>query len=203
VHSVKPKVSYIVSCYDRPRLLPICLHSLLVQSDDSLEIIVTDNSTDANIAKTHKAIVSGLKDARVRYISTAGKTKISDCYWSAEYGARQAKGEWLCFPCDDCYYVPEFQERMLDVAKMYAWDLVLCDAVYRYNVKRYAVLNMKPSMNIASKSSFLVSRKVFPGFRAKPQGNASPCAADAALIGDLVRAGVSSGTVQDVMVVHN
>jgi hypothetical protein len=60
---------------------------------------------------------------------------VNDCYWSAEYAARQAKGDWLCFPCDDCYYVPEFQERMLEIAALYGWKLVLCDAVYRFNTR--------------------------------------------------------------------
>jgi hypothetical protein len=57
-------------------------------------------------------------------------------------------------------------------------------------------------MSISAKSSFIVERKQFPGFELKPSEPA-PCAADAALINSLVKAGVPHGTVQDVMVVHN
>jgi glycosyltransferase involved in cell wall biosynthesis len=196
------KVSYIVSAYDRPRLLPVCLWSLAAQTDEDFEVIVTDNSTDHEMQAKHRKVVESLHDKRFRYFATASKIEVGDCYWSAEWGARKAKGDWLCFPCDDCYYVPEFQERMLEVADLYAWKLVLCDAVYRYNVKRYAVLQMKAHMNVAAKSSFMVSRDVFTGFKLKPAVPA-PCAADAAMIGELVKAGVPYGTVQDVMVVHN
>jgi glycosyltransferase involved in cell wall biosynthesis len=198
----KPRVSYIVSCYNRPDLLPIVLYSLKVQTDDEFEVIVTDNAPDKKTQNEHRKVVASLKDKRFRHVVTAGKTKVSDCYWSAEYGAKSAKGDWLCFPCDDCYYVPEFQERMLEIAALYAWKLVLCDAVYRYNTKRYAVLNMRPNLGVAAKSSFIVARDKFPGFSLKPSTSA-PCAADAAMINSLVGDGVPYGTVQDVMVVHN
>lgn len=166
-------------------------------------MIVTDNADDKRIQAQQRKIVGSLRDSRFKYCSTSSKIQISDCYWSAEWAAKRARGNWLCFPCDDCYYVPEFQERMLEVAACYGWRLVLCDAIYRYNTKRYAVMNMKASMSIAAKSAFLVERKLFKGFRAKPQGKPAPCAADAALIGDIYSSGIPAGTVQDVMVVHN
>lgn len=196
-----PDVTYIVSCYNRPELLPIVLHSLKVQTAANFEVIVTDNSADKSTRAKHRKVIASLEDRRFRHIVTAGKIEVDDCYWAAEHAARSAKGKWLCFPCDDCYYVPEFQERMLEVAKLYGWKLVLCDAVYRYNTRRYAVMNMRANMNISSKSSFLVSRDVFPGFELKPS-TAAPCAADAAMVDALAKS-VPFGTVQDVMVVHN
>lgn len=196
------KVTYIVSAFSRPDLLPVCLFSLKAQTDPEFEVIVTDNAPDKATQEKHRIVVSILNDKRFRYIATASKIKVSDCYWSAEYAAKLATGDGLCFPCDDCYYVPGFQRRILSVAERYGWGLVMCDVVYCYNTGRYDVMAMKPSMNISAKSAFMVKRELFSGFHAKPQ-RPEPCAADCALIAELVKSGVSHGVVQDVMVVHN
>src|ERR1019366_3091887 len=103
-----PKVTYIVSTYNRPTLLRCCLASLAAQTDADFEVVVADNSPDFNITSQHQEVVADLRDPRFRHIDTdCVKTCIGwDCYHSAEYCARIAAGEWLCFPSDDSYYVP-------------------------------------------------------------------------------------------------
>jgi glycosyltransferase involved in cell wall biosynthesis len=200
---LSPDISYIVSAYNRPDLLPSCLWSLKAQSESSIEVIVTDNAVDDGIAKEQKRIVEGLKDKRFRYFRTAGKTKINDCYWSGEWGVKKASGKWISFPCDDCYYVPTFSEKMLGAAKLYGWDLVCCDTLYRWNSGQHGVLHVQPERALGTKTCFILKRDCFSGFRMKPQGKAAPCAADATALLDICKSGIKFGVVQQALLVHN
>ena len=54
VKQVDVDISYIVSCYDRPGDLIVCLGSLLRQTHRSFEVIVTDNGAP-EFFKEHQA----------------------------------------------------------------------------------------------------------------------------------------------------
>ena len=195
-----PEITYIVSAYNRPRLLRVILAALWVQTHENFEVIVTDNADDPEIRYLHQAEVRELSDDRFRYMLTAGKTKVSDCYWSAEYAAKRANGAWLCFPCDDTYLVPEFGERMLMAGLLNHWDLVICgNAIVGPECNGhigYKPWEMEPRK--ASKTTMLIRREVFPGFTGKLHMNGAVLA-DYHLSGSIPNCGVLR---EQYMVVH-
>jgi glycosyltransferase involved in cell wall biosynthesis len=185
------KCSFIVSAFDRPRHLACLLRSLRLQTEQSFEVIVTDNARDVVIAAENAAQVYELNDDRFQYERSA----LPDCYASANYGARLAKGDYLCFPSDDNYYVPRFLEEMLAPAL----DLVYCDCIYDGYGVHYAPMEVAPVAGHIDKGGFLVRHEKFPQFPPGPPGHG----ADGQLVEQLVREGVSHVKVPGYLWVHN
>lgn len=202
----QPDISYIVSCYDRPKLLPVCLYSLQAQTHEDFEVLVTDNATDPRIAAQHRRAVEQLCDDRFRYFRTAGKVKVSDCYWSAEWAVKIASGKWFCFPCDDSYYAPEFGQRMLGAAYANAWRFVSCNAIIGPEASGgsgYALWKMP--LGKVTKTCFLIHSETFHKlgqFAGKPSISQA-MAADYALSALVAKRRIRAGNIDHVMVVHN
>jgi GT2 family glycosyltransferase len=119
------RVCLIVSAYDRPESLKLCLQSLKLQSLTEFEVIVTINSDSDAQAQLNQDVVDALKDKRFRAI----RTHVPTPYHAAEIVADQTSADWLCFPSDDDYYVPKFLEIMTRSITDEV-DLVYCDCVY-------------------------------------------------------------------------
>ncbi len=179
-------------------MLPIVLHSLAVQTMPDFEVIITDNSQKqwAN----HKLIARMGK--RFRHIDTASLS-LGGCYHTAEYAATLCRGEFICFPSDDSYYVPVFAELMLAAAERNRWDLVYCNMLYdaRFNGQCYAPVNVQPIVNSIDKTGFILRRSWFVAFPGKVKDG--PCKADGELIESLIKRGIRHGKVPDVLMVHN
>jgi len=168
-----PDISFIVSAYNRPQLLPILLYSLKAQTVRDIEVIVTDNATDAKIAAMQRKAVRQMDDGRFRYIRTAEKIEYSDCYWSSEYGVKYgvAQGRWLCFPCDDCYYPDQWSRRMLTAGIAEDAELVLCEKSIlgpeTSCLNLYNVLTFNHAWP-GCKASFIIRADCFSGWDQKP-----------------------------------
>lgn len=195
-------ISYIVSTYDRPLQLLGCLSSLLVQTHQEFEIIVTDNAPDKAIFNENLAVVSYLRNKHsfrsIRYLHTVMET----CYHSAEHATLScAAGEWLIFPSDDSYYVPDFAKLMLE--KSVNADLVYCDCVYdpRRGCK-YEIMDTKPSVGDIDKTNFMVRKEWFEkvgGFPDKKPGGCS----DGLFIERAVLMGARHAKADGVLCFHN
>jgi glycosyltransferase involved in cell wall biosynthesis len=195
-----PAISYILSTYNRPLILRIVLASLQVQSDSNLEVIVVDNSTDEAIIAKNKAIIDELfNDPRFSYINTQMKT----CYHSSAYGAEQAIGRYVCFPSDDSYYVPVFQECMLELADRenlgFAYSGILYNGFHRSHV--YASYPSRPVVGHIDKTQYIIRRELFDGFAMKDTER--NCSADGYVVADLVQLGIPYAKHEGVLVVHN
>lgn len=193
-----PKISFIVSSYQRPKQLLCCLASLSVQTCQDFELIVTDNSFSDTAAYMAEQIT---KMFRGRYT----RTNKPSCYHSAEVGAQElATGEYLCFPSDDSYYVPTFVEQMLKQSLDSFYDFVYCDVLYdpRCGNGKYSVMDTKMKTNHIDKTCFLIRKDVFNslGFFAKTESG--PCTADGALA-EMVAEKFSHRKMEEVLVVHN
>jgi len=184
-----PKVSFIVSYYDRPDHLACLLYSLKLQTFRDFEVIVTDSGGFIPNLET----IVDVKDDRFRYIHTP----TMDCYESANLaGGTLAQGEYLCFPSDDDYYGPRFLELMLlhggDA------DLIYCNYVDDSCGNECAVMNCLPAIGHIDKGGFLVRRALFQGF-----GRPYSVSADGQFIEGLVRGGIRHRKVEIVGWVHN
>lgn len=197
-------ISFIISAFNRPLSLHVCLASLVIQTDRDWEAIVVDNSTDDSARQFHSDLCE--MDDRIRYQYTGDHTGITDTmhtrslYHATELGAASAKGQWLSFPNDDSYYCPWFVERMRKGAMDGGWDLVYCDLVAGGPGGHY-LLQAEPKLCQIDKTNFIVRAGWFHGFS---QGaGASYPQADGIMIEELVRRGIRHGRVPEILVVHN
>lgn len=203
------KCSFIVSAYDRPRALEVCLLSLRRQTCTDYEVIVTDNAPASSdiergaIALNHELLVqnAGHQFRYVRTTSIAG----ADCYQSANYGATVARGDYLCFPSDDGYYAPRFLELMLRRAD--DADLVYCNCVWDgrgYGRGEELIhLQTEPRAGKIDKGGFLVKRDLFlaAGMFRGPWG--VDRAEDGRFIEQLIAARVTHRKVELTGWIHN
>jgi glycosyltransferase involved in cell wall biosynthesis len=104
----EPKVSMVVAAYQRPRQILVCLHSLLVQTHQTFEVIVVHAGPGPEV----KQAVLGLDDPRIRYLE-APDNPGDYGNSSREYGTQFATGDWIGQTNDDNYYVPVYFEWML------------------------------------------------------------------------------------------
>jgi hypothetical protein len=203
-----PRVTYIVSAFNRPASLPCCLWSLKVQTDSDFEVIVADNSTREGEQLRHAVAVRQLNDLRFRHVNTAQHATVPpwDCYWAAEWVIEhEARGEWLCFPSDDSYYVPIFQEALLDAANGNGWKFVYCDMLYDRRLSgRYERMDVSPVPSAIDKTGFLIHREAFIGFPWKwTEGETRGASCDGYLAAEVVGRKLPHGKVNEVLCVHN
>jgi len=175
------------------------LLSLRLQTEPNLEILVTDNSIDEEM-RGHNDDACGL-DSRIFYMRCGG----TSCYRSGNIAARFAKGEYLCFPSDDGYYVPGFAALMLEAAEKNSWDLVYCDLLDDpRQFGRYGVRDVKPALGHIDKTCYIVKRSVFLGMGGFPlEEKSNDWAADWWLVEELIKCGVRHGKLNQLLVVHN
>lgn len=195
-------LTYIISAFARPDLLATCLHSIANQTHSSFEVIVTDNARDTTIIRQHLDAVTAMKDQRFIYLNTH-KCAGNDCYESAQWAIdNHAAGTWLTFPCDDCYYVPGFGQRMLAAAYKGNWDLVYCNEVISPAAGGgggYHEWDVQP--NMMPKPSFIIRASAFPGWCDRPKGDV-PVSCDYVL-GQTMAGKKTIGKLAETLVVHN
>jgi glycosyltransferase involved in cell wall biosynthesis len=175
------------------------LVSLRLQTEQNIEIIVADNSIDEEM-RGHNDDACG-SDSRIVYMHCGG----TSCYRSGNTAARFAKGDYLCFPSDDGYYVPGFTALMLDAAEKNNWDLVYCDLLDDpRQLGYYGVRHVKPALGYIDKTCYIVKREVFESIGGFPPGeDGDDWAADWWLVEKLIALGVSHGKLTQLLVVHN
>ena len=197
-------ISYIVSHKDQPVQLITCVTSLLVQNG-AKEILIADNSTDPEMIRYVEDTCK--LSSCIRRISTAARCsvaneRIAPCYTAANVVAlEEAKGDWLCFPSSDSYYVPGFAVEMLRTAESEDLELVYSDFLYdpRYNNGLfYQVVSAAPRYRMFDKTCFLVKRNRFKGF---PLENA--VGDDFLMLKHLLEEGIRHGKAPGVLSVHN
>ncbi len=208
-----PDITYIVSAYNRPVMLPVCLWSIKGQTHGDFNCYVADNSEDPKITAAHRLAVAQLNDARFTHVHTAKKTKVSDPYWAAEWViGNMPVGRWLAFPCDDTYLVPGFGQRMLMQGLKDGAEFVYCQWILTGPVAGsgsvipeacYRVWEMQ--IHQTAKTCFLIKRRAFErigrfeGKRDTP-GHAS---ADYWLSSQALAHRLRISVLPEVAVVHN
>jgi hypothetical protein len=202
-----PAVTYIVSAHSRPQALRCVLASLQCQTDGNFEVIIADNNPESN----NWDVVNEMKDLRFCWVNTAqhATDPAWDCYWAAEWVVNSglAHGEFLCFPSDDSYYVPVFQETLVNQAWLNNWSLVFCDMLYdrRMNGGKYAHFITDVYSGRIDKTCFLLRRDAWIGFPDKPHGAPAPSDCDGKMIAQITRGTlhVPYGHIEEILCVHN
>jgi glycosyltransferase involved in cell wall biosynthesis len=104
-----PTVSVILPTYNRARLLPRAIASVLGQSFTDFELLVVDDgSTDDT-----EAVMRGFGDERVKFLPA--ERNLGDA-GARNRAAAVARGDWLAFQDSDDEWLPGKLQRQMDYA---------------------------------------------------------------------------------------
>lgn len=118
-----PKVSVIISTYNRPEMLQRALRSVLGQTFRDFEVVVIDDGS-ATGAKVCADLADDFKDAGIRLI--AGDLPENTGYQSApkNAGIMYARGAYIAYLDDDNEWDPEHLELLVNEIEKGGADLV-------------------------------------------------------------------------------
>ncbi len=119
------KFSLIVATYGRDKEVEMLLNSIrnTDYNKEKLEVIIVDQNDNNNIAN----IVTGFPDIKINHI----KSNIKGLSRNRNIGIKEATGEIIAFPDDDCEYLKDTLESVQK-----AFDEHRCDVVMGRIVKR-------------------------------------------------------------------
>ena len=121
-----PRVTIIVLIYMVEEYLDKCISSVINQTYDNIEIILSvkkgkDNSFD--ICAEYKNI-----DSRIKIVDRKGNTRGE----GRNEGMAEATGDYILFVDGDDWMELTMIERMVDSIKKYNSDVVICGDIYEY-----------------------------------------------------------------------
>ncbi len=101
-----PLVSVIIPTYNRPEFLQVAIASVLQQTYQNFEIIVSDDCS----AENPQALVESWQDPRIRFRRNPQNLGIG---LNATYAFQAAKGKYVASLNDDDWWQPDFLEKLV------------------------------------------------------------------------------------------
>jgi glycosyltransferase involved in cell wall biosynthesis len=118
-----PRVTVVVSTFNRSNVLVHALRSIIAQSFDDWEaIVIGDHCTDDT-----KEVVESLADPRIRFINLPRNT--GDQSGPNSVGIRLARGELIAFLSHDDLWMPEHLATLVDTLDTNSADMVVTAAL--------------------------------------------------------------------------
>jgi len=132
----KPIVSVVIPAYNAERFIRRSLESVLRQTYENIEVLVSDDgSTDGTAS-----VVKSYTDPRVRYSYQPNRGQGP----ARNVGIRQAKGEYIAFLDADDYYLPEKITREVEFLQQHLeYEIVYCNALHFYSDRPDRLLKKK------------------------------------------------------------
>ncbi|HQU82119.1 MAG TPA: glycosyltransferase family 2 protein, partial [Pyrinomonadaceae bacterium] len=128
--SKKPYFSVVLPTRNRADLLPSAVRSVLNQTFEDFELIISDNFSTDNTSQVAKSF----DDKRVKYFRSEKSLSIGD---SLEFGLSHANGEFISFLSDDDAYSKVFLERFAKVITEEKAEIVTCNLLPYYSVDAF------------------------------------------------------------------
>lgn len=101
---MEPFFSIIIPTYNRARLIPKAIDSVLAQTYSSWELIIVDDGSKDNT----KEVVASYTDPRIKYVYQQNAERCA----ARNNGIEHSKGQYICFLDSDDYFLPERMERL-------------------------------------------------------------------------------------------
>ena len=139
------KISVIIPCYNREKTILKCIESVLNQTKQVYEIIISDDCSTDNL----KELISNTDD-KVRYV---GLDKNSGAQAARNLGIKSAQGDWVAFLDSDDEWVPTKIAEQLKILEEYKYDpyvLVHTNAMQVFDDKSI----MMPMRKISGKNVY-------------------------------------------------
>ena len=114
---IAPFFSVVIPTYNRSELFPLAVRSILQQTFENFEIIVSDNCSVDDTPEVARQFT----DPRVRYVRTPQHYTISDAW---EFARRHAKGELVLMLSDDDALVGTALERFRQESERHDADFL-------------------------------------------------------------------------------
>lgn len=109
--SATPEVSVLTATFNREKLLPTCIESVIAQTYKNWEhLIVDDGSSDETLQVVQKYL---LADPRIRYSRHSNRGQSL----SLNVAIMMAAGEYVCILDSDDYYLPNHIESRIQYLK--------------------------------------------------------------------------------------
>lgn len=136
-------ISIIIPAYNRGKLLPVCIDSIIHQTFTRWECIIVDDFSTDNTREVVEKMSAA--DKRIRYISN---TRKKGAQGARNSGIIEAKGEWVAFNDSDDEWLPHKLAQQYEVLKEKAFNPFLV-------VHGNCIIN-DPQTNSVSKWNLLV-----------------------------------------------
>jgi glycosyltransferase involved in cell wall biosynthesis len=101
-----PLVSVIIPTYNRPDYLRSAIASVLQQSFQNIEIIVSDDGS----ASDPRPLVEAFQDERIRYRRSASNLGVA---WNVTHALKMAQGKYIALLNDDDIWRKQFLETLV------------------------------------------------------------------------------------------
>jgi hypothetical protein len=120
-----PLFSVVIPTYNRSELLVRAVQSVLAQTLDDFEVVVSDNQSPDDTAEA----IAKIDDPRLRYVATPEHMVLPDSW---EFARHQGHGKLMMVLSDDDAMVPDTLERFVQANERSDADFVFCKmAEYR------------------------------------------------------------------------
>ena len=117
-----PKVTVVITTYNRPKMLSKAISSVLNQTLQDIEIIVVDDvSTEDNAA-----VIDSFGDKRITLIRN--ETHLGGAIGRNVGAAAGQSGEWIAFLDDDDLFLPDKLERQVALGVTLDDDYAVIDS---------------------------------------------------------------------------
>lgn len=185
----QPLVSLVVAAYERPRPLQCLLTSLLAQTYENIEIVVVhDGPPSPKWLDRYRAVAN--KCCRLEHLESR-QQKFG--YPARRRGLELARGEFVGFANDDCYYVPVYLYELL----LTGADFAYCDMIHSH--RGWQPIAARPQRKFIDIGNWLARTELV---RSVPW-KSDEFAADAALVAGIVARTAKVAHVKRYLYVHN
>lgn len=122
----KPFFSILMPTYNRASLLRFAVRSVLQQTFDNFELVISNGGSTDNT----REVVSAFDDRRIRYVESKERLNIGDNYQNA---LNNATGEYITFLSDDDAFAPVMLERVKRVIDEHNAEVVAFQFAHFYH----------------------------------------------------------------------
>jgi glycosyltransferase involved in cell wall biosynthesis len=140
------KISVVIPCYNREKTILKCIESVLKQTKQVYEIIISDDCSTDNL----KELISNIDD-KVKYICL---DKNSGAQAARNLGIKSTQGDWIAFLDSDDEWVPTKIAEQLKILEKYKYDpyvLVHTNALQIFDDKSI----MMPMRKVSGKNVYI------------------------------------------------